>query len=65
MFFGRFWRLTPLDVYIYIEREREMYTLPETNSLHLKIDGWKINFHFGKPGLFSGVFCLVSGSVIC
>ena len=28
-------------------------TLPETNSLHLKVDGWKINFLLGNP-IFRG-----------
>ena len=41
-------------MYIHID----MYTLPETNSLHLKIDGWQINFHFGKPGLVSGALAV-------
>ena len=36
-------------------------TLPETNGLLLKIDGWKMNFFLG-PGNFSGTM-LVSGSV--
>ena len=31
-------------------------TLPETNELHLKIGGWKINFLLG-PGLFLGGVC--------
>ncbi len=26
-----------------------MYTLPETNSSHLKIDGWKTIFVLGRP----------------
>ena len=30
-------------------------TLPETNSSHLKIDGWKITFILGS-GPFSGAF---------
>ena len=37
------------------------YTLPETNSLHLKMDGWKTTFLLG-PGLFSGAM-LVSGRI--
>ena len=37
------------------------YALPETNSLHLKMDGWNTSFLLG-PGLFSGSM-LVSGSV--
>ena len=36
-------------------------TLPETNSSHLKMDGWNTNFLSG-PGLFSGAnLLLVSG----
>ena len=31
-------------------------TLPETNSLPLPMDGWKMNFLLG-PGLFSGASC--------
>ena len=39
-------------------------TLPETNSLHLKMDGWKtMNFPFGARPIFRGEL-LVSGSVI-
>ena len=37
------------------------YTLPETNSSHLKMDGWKTTFLLG-PGLFSGAM-LVSGRI--
>ncbi len=33
--------------------------LPETNGLHLKMDGWKMMFLLG-PGLFSGAM-LCSG----
>ena len=36
-------------------------TLPETNSSHLKMDGWNTTFLLG-PGLFSGAI-LVSGRV--
>jgi len=38
------------------------YTLPETNSLHLKMAAWKMNFLLGA-GLFSEFLLLVSGSV--
>ena len=39
-------------------------TLPETNSSHLKMDGWKMQFLLGRFGLFSGVnSLLVSGRV--
>ena len=38
------------------------HTLPETNSSHLKMDGWDTSFLLG-PGLFSGAM-FVSGSVI-
>ena len=34
-------------VYIYILKE-ELYTVPETNSSHLKMDGWKTTFLFWK-----------------
>ena len=27
--------------------KQKTYSLPETNSLHLKIDGWKMKFPFG------------------
>ena len=37
------------------------YTLPETNSLHLKMDGWKTSFLLGWP-IFRGEL-LVLGSV--
>ena len=34
-------------------------TLPETNSSHLKIDGWNTILSFwGKFGLFSGAFAV-------
>ena len=47
------WKLTP----------SKTSTLPETNSSHLKIDGWNISFLLG-PGLFWGATSmLVSGSV--
>ena len=29
------------------------YTLPETNSSHLKMDGWNTNFLLGRP-IFQG-----------
>ena len=32
----------------------ESFTLPETNSSHLKMDGWNTNFLFFWDGLFSG-----------
>ena len=38
-------------------------TLPETNSPHLKMDGWNTSFFLG-PDLFSELLPLVSGSVI-
>ena len=38
-------------------------TLPETNSSHLKMDGWNTSFLF-NPTLFSELLLLVSGSVI-
>ena len=44
----------------------QTYTLPETYSLPLKIDAWKMTFSLGtfKCDLFSGVNSqLVSGSV--
>ena len=32
--------------------------LPETNSLHLKINGWKMKFLLGwSDGLFAGASC--------
>ncbi len=37
-------------------------TLPETNTSHLKMDGWKMIHFLLGPGLFSGAL-LVSGSV--
>jgi len=40
-------------------------TLPETNSSHLKIDGWKTILSFWEFGLFSGAkWLLVSGRVV-
>ena len=39
------------------------YTLPETNSSPLKMDGWNTTFLLG-PGLFSGAKMLVSGRVL-
>jgi len=38
------------DVYSYM---LILDTLPETNSLPLKVDGWKMNFLLG-PGPFTG-----------
>ena len=39
------------------------HTFPETNSSHLKMDGWKTSFLFGwLPGRWE---LLVSGSVHC
>ena len=32
---------------------QEVSSLPETNSLHLKMDGWKMNFLWGLP-IFRG-----------
>ena len=32
-------------------------TLPETNGLHLNMDGWKTIVSFWGPGLFSGANC--------
>ena len=40
-----------------------VYTLPETNSSHLKMDGWNTSFLLG-PGLCSGEKLLVSRRVI-
>ncbi len=34
----------------------KLFTLPETNSSHLKMDGWNTTFLLG-PGLFSGANC--------
>ena len=45
-----------------IDDSRGVPTLPETNSLQLKMDGWNTRFRLG-PGLFSGAM-LVLGSVI-
>jgi len=39
-------------------------TLPETNSLPLKMDGWKMNFISGQTAYFSGCELLVSGRVV-
>ena len=39
-------------------------TLPETNSSHLKMDGWKTNIvSFWGPACFQGHLLLVSGRV--
>ncbi len=38
------------------------FTLPETNSSHLKMDGWNTSFLLG-PGLFSGAMLVVVESV--
>ena len=35
----------------------QKFTLPETNSSPLKMDGWKTILSYWGPGLFSGVFC--------
>ena len=37
--------------------------IPETNSLHLEIDAWKITFLLGRLGLFSGFFVVSLGFV--
>ena len=39
-------------------------TLPETNSSHLKMDGWNTGFPFGTRPIFQVAKMLVSGSVI-
>ena len=39
-------------------------TLPETNSSHLKIDGWKTILSFWGPACFQELWLLVSGRVI-
>ena len=40
-------------------------TLPETNSSHLKMDGWKTILSFwGKKAYFQGLCLLVSGRVV-
>ena len=39
------------------------YNLPETNSSHLKIDGWKMSFLLAKA-YFQPVLLLVSGSTM-
>ena len=46
-----------LRVWIYI------YTLPETNSSRLKMDGWKMIVSFWGPLFLAGAMLLVSGSV--
>ena len=38
------------------KKHQKKSTLPETNSSHLKMDGWKITYLLG-PGLFSGANC--------
>ena len=45
-----------------LDASEDLVSLPETNSSHLKIGGWKMNFLLG-PGLFSGAFvcCSFSG----
>ena len=40
------------------------YTLPETNSSHLKMDGWNINLLLG-PYLFSGAFAAGFRESVC
>ena len=39
-------------------------TLPETNSSHLKMDGWNTIVSFWGPAYFQGLLLLVSGRVI-
>ena len=38
------------------KKHKKKSTLPETNSSHLKMDGWEITYLLG-PGLFSGANC--------
>ena len=40
--------------------QKIVLTLPESNSLHLKMDGWKMNFLLG-PGLFPEANCYFQG----
>ena len=39
-------------------RQLKLYTLPETNSSHLKMNGWNPTFLLG-PGIFSGTNLLL------
>ena len=42
-----------------ISCSRRDSTLPETNSSHLKMDGWNTSsFPFWDPSLFSGAFAV-------
>ena len=41
----------------------EVYTLPETNSSHLKMDGWKTTFLLGTP-IFRGYVSFRKGNYI-
>ena len=36
------------------EQKKESSTLPETNSLHLKMDGWNTIVSFWGPAYFQG-----------
>ena len=38
-------------------------TLPETNSLHLKMDGWNTSFLLGRP-IFRGFCCQFQGGYL-
>ena len=50
------------EVHLLFGTKSQLYTLPETNSSPLRMDGWNTSFLLG-PGLFSGAM-LVSGRVL-
>ena len=48
-------------MYICLQLVDSNGTLPETNSSHLKIDGWKTSLSFWGPAHFQVLCLLVSG----
>ena len=39
-------------------KKKKRYTLPETNSSHLEMDGWNTSLSYWVKGLFSGAFAV-------
>ncbi len=45
------------------QKQKALPTLPETNSSHLKMDGWNTIVSFWGPAYFQALWLLVLGSV--
>ena len=46
-----------------VKKKNKPSHTPETNILHLKMDGWKMNFLLGRP-IFSGYLCFREGNFL-